>query len=288
MVPAALGTQTIGSILRPASYCGVVGYKPSHGTLHTGGIHPLSATCDHLGVLASTLDDAWCTASQISLGVGSPGRGFLTGAAAKAPRARKPTRLIRLDTEGWSEIEEGMRAAFDETITRLTSRGVEVIGQHSDPAVADLERALHRGKASALAITAYEMRWPFEGYIARFGTRIGARIREIVREAASTTPKAYEALLSDRAAVQKLVNEVARHGDAFITLSSSGPAPVGLKDTGSRTFLSYASWLGLPAFSLPLLRMQGMPVGVQIFGPQGGDADLCTVAGWLMRPDATR
>ncbi|MBI2509299.1 MAG: amidase, partial [Betaproteobacteria bacterium] len=68
MVPVGLGTQTQASTLRPASYCGAVGFKPTIGLLHTGGIHPLSATCDHLGVIAGTLEDAWRAASQISLG----------------------------------------------------------------------------------------------------------------------------------------------------------------------------------------------------------------------------
>jgi Asp-tRNA(Asn)/Glu-tRNA(Gln) amidotransferase A subunit family amidase len=77
MMPVGLGTQTGGSTLRPASYCGAVGFKPTIGALHTGGIHPLSSTCDHLGVIGGSLGDVWRIASQISLGVGSPGYGFL-------------------------------------------------------------------------------------------------------------------------------------------------------------------------------------------------------------------
>ncbi|HUF79876.1 MAG TPA: amidase, partial [Burkholderiales bacterium] len=90
MVPAGLGTQTQASTLRPASYCGAVGFKPTIGALHTGGIHPLSATCDHLGVLAGTLEDAWRVASHISLAIGSPGNPFLSGAAPDPSVPRKP------------------------------------------------------------------------------------------------------------------------------------------------------------------------------------------------------
>src|SRR5262245_15546524 len=84
MVPAALGTQTQGSVLRPAAYCGVVGFKPTHGALHTGGIHLLSQTSDHLGVIAASVEDAWIVASQISVGTASPGFGVMSGARDQA------------------------------------------------------------------------------------------------------------------------------------------------------------------------------------------------------------
>jgi len=84
MAPAALGTQTVGSVLRPAAYCGVVGFKPTHGGLPTGGIHLLSPTSDHLGVIAATVEDAWLVASQISVAAASPGIGLMGGAAGIA------------------------------------------------------------------------------------------------------------------------------------------------------------------------------------------------------------
>src|SRR6267378_3261782 len=116
MVPAALGTQTQGSVLRPAAYCGVVGFKPTHGALHTGGIHLLSATSDHLGVIAATVEDAWLVASQISLGAASPGVGFLTDRDDESPSPQEPRKLIRLFTRGWTETDAATRTAFDGVI----------------------------------------------------------------------------------------------------------------------------------------------------------------------------
>ena len=113
MVPVALGTQTQGSVLRPAAYCGVVGFKPTYGALHTGGIHLLSTTSDHLGVIAASVEDAWRVASQISLGAPSPGVGFLSGAGDAPPASHQPRKLIRLFTRGWTETDTETRVSFD-------------------------------------------------------------------------------------------------------------------------------------------------------------------------------
>src|SRR3954470_11273092 len=94
MLPVALGTQTQGSVLRPAAYCGAFGFKPTHGVLPMQGVHPITLTHDHLGVIGATLDDIWRVASHISLTQGSPGPPPLNGAAQTAPAARAPRRLI--------------------------------------------------------------------------------------------------------------------------------------------------------------------------------------------------
>ena len=162
MVPAALGTQTVGSILRPASYCGAIGFKPTAGTLHMGGIHPLSPTCDTLGTLAASLEDAWRVASQISLGIGSPGIGFLHGAGPEPPDPVKPRRLIRLYTRGWTEIDSHTREAFNALMTALEISGVDIASRDTDPEIAKLEQHLDAGVDGGLAIVAYEMKWPYE------------------------------------------------------------------------------------------------------------------------------
>src|SRR5262249_27268230 len=179
MVAAALGTQTQGSVLRPASYCGVVGFKPTHGALHTGGIHLLSHTSDHLGVIAPTVDDAWRVASQISLGAASPGIGFLNG-AGEMPAPRTPRKLVRLYTRGWGEIGGEPRDAFSAAIDRVEARGVEVVSRDTDPQLAEFEEQLERGIDTQLDIIAYEMKWPYQDYVSRYGKLVGPRIRELV------------------------------------------------------------------------------------------------------------
>ena len=283
MVPAGLGTQTQASTLRPAAYCGAVGFKPTLGTLHTGGIHPLSATCDHLGIIAGSLDDVWRIASQISLGVGSPGHPFLSGAGAEPPAPRRPRRLIRLYTRGWTEIDSDTEDAMEATVATLQAAGVEIRSRDNDSRVARLEQELDDGVDGALDIVAYEMKWPYEDYIARYGKVIGTRIHGLIERAGKLTPTDYEGLLANRRRVMRLVQETAADADGYLTLAASGPAIQGLEYTGSRTFLVYGSWLGLPAFSLPLLQVNGLPLGLQLIGVPYADGALCAAAHWFMR-----
>ena len=289
MVPAALGTQTQGSILRPAAYCGVVGFKPTHGALHSGGIHLLSPTSDHLGVIAASVEDAWLVASQISIGTAGPGTGLMSGAHEPSIAARQPRKLIRLFTRGWSETDNASRAAFDGFIDRVKARGIDVTSQHEDAEVADLERQFEQELDGHADLIAYEMRWPFEDYLARYGPqKIGQRIREWLDRARTLTPRDYEARLATRQRVQRAAAAVLARCDGFITLACSGPAPRGLAQTGSRTFPSYGSWLGLPAFSLPLIEVNRLPVGVQLLGSAGADSTLCAIARWMMQTAALR
>jgi len=283
MIPAGLGTQTQASTLRPAAYCGAVGFKPTIGTLHTGGIHPLSATCDHLGVIAGTLEDVWCVASRISLGIGSPGHPFLSGAGAEPPPPRRPRRLIRLYTRGWTEIDSDTEDAMEATVSALEAAGVEIRSRDNDAGVAQLEQELDEGVDGALDIVAYEMKWPYEDYIARYGRIIGTRIHGLIERANKLSTTDYEALLANRRRVMERVQKTAADADGYVTLASSGPAIQGLEYTGSRTFLVYGSWLGLPAFSLPLLQVNDLPQGIQLIGVPHGDGALCAVAHWFMR-----
>jgi len=282
MVPAALGTQTQGSVIRPAAYCGVVGYKPTHNALHTGGIHLLSGTSDHLGVIAATVDDAWQVAVAISLGAPSPGVRFLA-APGPAPAARQPRKLIRLYTRGWAETDGDTRAAFDACIDELKARGIDVTSRSEDPEVENLEAQFEKHIDGHMDLVAYEMRWPFEDYLGRYGPRmLGPKIRELVARARELTPTDYESLLGTRLRLQEAAAAVLTRCDGFITLACSGPAPKGLAFTGSRTFPSYASWLGLPAFSLPMLEVHRLPVGVQLIGRAGADSMLCSSVRWIM------
>jgi len=282
MVPAALGTQTQGSILRPAAYCGVVGFKPTHGVLHTGGIHLLSPTSDHLGVIAASVEDTWLVALQISIGAASPASLVMNGAQEHAIAERPPRKLIRLFTRGWSETDNASRAAFDAFIDRLKARGIDVTSQQEDKEVAELERQFEQELDSHLELIAYEMRWPFEDYVARYGPqKVGPRIRELLDRARTLTPRDYEARLATRDRLRRAAAAVLARCDGFITLACSGPAPRGLTQTGSRTFPSYGSWLGLPAFSLPLLDVNGLPVGVQLLGRAGADSALYAIARWM-------
>jgi Asp-tRNA(Asn)/Glu-tRNA(Gln) amidotransferase A subunit family amidase len=285
MIPVGLGTQTQGSTLRPASYCGAVGFKPTIGALNTAGIHPLSSTCDHLGIIGATLDDVWRAASQISLGIASPGYGFMNGAGEPLPLAVQPQKLIRLYTRGWTEIDSNTEEAFEEVMEALKAAGVGIVSKNDDKRVAAFEDALERDIDGALDIVAYELRWPFRDYIARYGKAIGKRLHGLIERAGQMTPADYVALLEKRRAIREHCRRLAHEvgADAFVTLASSGPAITGFEFSGSRTFITPGSWLGFPAFSLPVMQSDGLPFGLQLLGIDHLDGNLCSTAGWVMR-----
>ncbi|MBY0439657.1 MAG: amidase [Burkholderiales bacterium] len=285
MLPAALGTQTQGSLLRPASFCGIVGFKPTWGTLSMQGVHPISATHDHLGVLASTLEDTWRIASHLAVAQGHPACPPLQRASPGLPRAVAPKRLLWLRTEAWPrEVDAATASAFDALMQRFAAAGVDVQDASGNAAAAALEACLTPAFADrCLGITAYEMRWPYRQYVERHGALIEKRVHDRMVQAFSMTPADYADRLAGRAAMQRRVAALMRGFDGIVTLSASGPAPLGLSATGSRSFLVYATFLGLPAFSLPLMQVDGLPVGLQFIGRHGRDGDLCARARWMMQ-----
>jgi Asp-tRNA(Asn)/Glu-tRNA(Gln) amidotransferase A subunit family amidase len=288
MVPVSLGTQTNGSVLRPASYCGVIGFKGTFGVLPVSGVHSVSLSHDHLGVFGTTMDDVWGTASLISGAVGSPGYAPLQKLASRAPSPRKPDRLIRLYLKGWEEAEAGTRAAFEQKVEAFRREGIEVLDRTNTPELAELETMLDAEVGGSGEMLAYDMRWPFSGYVEQYGEKIGGRIHELVQKAPSVSPERYGELLARRQAARDAVSATLHSlkADAFIMPSASGPAPVGYEYTGSRTYLVYWSWLGFPAFSLPVLSDGGLPLGLQVMHLGGRDGELCEVAHWIMETHA--
>jgi Asp-tRNA(Asn)/Glu-tRNA(Gln) amidotransferase A subunit family amidase len=285
MLPVALGTQTQSSLLRPAAYCGAVGFKPTYGVLPVQGVHPISATHDHLGVIGATLEDTWRIASHISLTQGSPGHLFLDGAAAEAPAAKKPRRLIRLYMRPWeAEVAPATRDAFDALIDKLKSAGVEIIDRESNANIGEFERALDGGYVErSIELTTYEMKWPYEKYVNKFGGLLESRVLDRMAHAVTMTPAHYASLLAGQQAMREHAHKTLAGSDGFITLTAPGPAPVTRDHTGSRAYQINATFLGIPAFSLPLLTVERMPLGVQLIGMAGADGALAAIANWVTK-----
>ena len=281
LIPAALGTQTAGSILRPASYCGVVGFKPSHGTLSLAGIHPLSATLDHLGTIAASIDDAWETAHAIWRWTGS-NRSSCALPSASCPAPELPRRrLAWLRTEGWRTLDADSEAAFGELLDRVRAQDVEVVDADTDTDVARVERALTGAAELNLKLMQFELRYPMSIYYERQPDQLGPRLRSLIEDGAHLDAHDRVELLRARDAMRDVVRDLAHRVDAFVTLASTGPAPRGLDYTGERTFLSPWSVIGAPAFSLPLMQVDNLPLGLQVMGFDGQDEALASVASWL-------
>jgi Asp-tRNA(Asn)/Glu-tRNA(Gln) amidotransferase A subunit family amidase len=163
MVPAALGTQVVGSILRPASFCGCVGFKPSVGGINRGGSYDyFSQSCT--GVLAASLEDAWLVALNIAARAGGdPGYSGLQG-PAEPPPSRRPGALAVLQTSGWEDAAPEARAAFQTAVARLTEAGIEFADRHADPIIEEVEAAIADAAQLTRTINAWEGRWPLNTY----------------------------------------------------------------------------------------------------------------------------
>lgn len=281
IVSAALGTQVIGSIIRPASYCGCFGYKPSLGSMNRGGsFDHLSQSC--AGVLAATSRDLWTVAREISARVGGdPGFRGLSG-PREAPAARRPKSLAALQTAGFASLEPEAAKAFAVFNEKLSASGIKLYTRDNSPLVAAAEEAIHDAGALSRKINAWESRWPLNTYARHLGSDgLSKTMRDRLREAESMTLEDYQTLLSDRARRRDVYGALRPVVDGCITLSASGPAPVGIASTGDPTFAIPGSLLGVPALSLPLFTVSGLPVGLQVLGFRDGDAELFEIAAFL-------
>ena len=287
MVSAALGTQVVGSILRPSSFCGAVGFKPTVGAINRGGSHDfLSQSCT--GPIAATLEDAWIVAREIARRVGGdPGFPRLAGPMAPPP-AKKPRTLAALETAGWPVATAGARQELERVVGRLRSAGVAIVTRHDTPLVEKVEHALAEALPITRSINEWEFVWPLNDYHRRDASALSESMRERFKSAEAMEEGKYEELIAERARIRALYAEMAVIADAAVTLSAAGAAPVGLGWTGDPIFVVSGSLLGVPAVSLPLLEDEGLPLGLQVLGFAQRDADLIATAAAIRDTVGTR
>ena len=281
MASLALGTQTQASTIRPAGYCGAYAMKPSIDALHTGGVTPLALTQDHLGVFGASLQDVWAGARAISRHVGGTPPHLGLAGPEEAPAPQRPRALARLDMQGWAETDAPSRAAFDAACAQLAAAGV-TIGDRTDHAgVAALESLLADANDYSYDILAWETRWPLSSYRDHGPDKVGKRIHELLAHGARMNADAYTAALARRDSLRAQVAALAGEFDGFVALCSSGPAIVHHDYTGSRSYALPWTMVAAPAFALPLLAVDSLPLGLQFCGFRDRDAEACAVAGWV-------
>jgi Asp-tRNA(Asn)/Glu-tRNA(Gln) amidotransferase A subunit family amidase len=280
MVPAALGTQVVGSILRPASFCGCVGYKPTVGGINRGGSYDyFSQSCT--GVLAASLEDAWLVAINIATRAGGdPGYPGIQG-PPDPPTAARPRALAMVETAGWDRAVPEARGALEVAIAQLVAEGVAITDRHADPGIDAVEREVCHAAELTRTINTWEARWPLNTYRNHDASKLSQSALDRLTEAEAMTLADYGAAITQRQHIRQLHHGLAARYDAAITLSAPGPAPVGLGWTGDPSFVVPGSLLGVPTVSLPLLMAEGMPLGLQVIGFTGADARLLEIAAAL-------
>jgi Asp-tRNA(Asn)/Glu-tRNA(Gln) amidotransferase A subunit family amidase len=278
IVSAALGTQVIGSVIRPASFCGCIGFKPSVNAINREGSHDYqSQSCT--GILAASLQDAWQIAREIVARVGgdagTPGPDTMRAAV-------KPKRLEVLETAGWPAASAEAKQALNDCLARLKSSGIEIRTRHNDNQVAALETDLADAAELSHRCNGWETRWFFHTMRERDAGALSRSITERANRYEDMTLADYRASLEERARLRAAHAGLAAACDAYVALAAPSHAPEGLGSTGNPEFAVPASLLGVPALSLPLFEVDGMPLGLQVVGYRDRDADVFSTAAWLM------
>ncbi|MFZ1920073.1 MAG: amidase [Xanthobacteraceae bacterium] len=281
ILSAALGTQVIGSTIRPASFCGCVGFKPSVNAINREGSHDYqSQSCT--GVLGAALADVWQVAYEIVARVGGDaGTAGLRGPDT-LPASEKPRRLAILETSGWDSASAGAKQQLGECVMRLRSAGIEIRTRQNDDKVAALENDLLNAAELSHRCNGWETRWFFRTMRERDAAKLSRTIMERAEKYEDMTLTDHRADLRERTRIRAVHADLAANCDACIALAAPGNAPEGLASTGNPEFAVPASLLGVPALSLPMFQVNGMPLGLQLIGFFDRDADAFAVASWLM------
>jgi len=277
MVPLAIGSQTNGSTIRPAAYCGVVGFKPTHGLISRHRVFALSRALDHVGLFARSIDDIALLAEQLV--------GHDESDPDTKPQARIPFSAIVAEepplqpmfafikTPMWERADEDTREGFGEIVEQLGTQVEEVDLFPS----AEKAWQWHQTIMSAEMATNLEREWE------KSADRLSEQLRSFIERGREVRAVDYQrALRQIRPMHESFVELFEQRYDAILTPSAPSAAPKGLAATGDPSFCTLWTLCGMPCVTLPLLESSDrMPIGVQLVGARNGDAKLLRTARWL-------
>ncbi|MBI1965137.1 MAG: amidase [Betaproteobacteria bacterium] len=276
MVPLALGSQTNGSVIRPAAYCGVYGFKPTHGLVSRHGVLKLSRTLDHVGVFARSIADLALACEEI---VGFDENDPDTRLRARIPFGQVaaeepplPPHIAFVKTPLWDQAEPETREAFSELVEHLGSRAEEFTLPATVREALDWHRTIMESEMAANLSAEYE----------KGRDQLSERLRGQLERGRKHTAFEYQAALARIPLLNEGFAELFERYDAILTPAAPGTAPKGLASTGDPAFCTLWTLCGMPAVSLPLMKgSNGLPLGVQLVGPRHDDARLLRTARWL-------
>jgi Asp-tRNA(Asn)/Glu-tRNA(Gln) amidotransferase A subunit family amidase len=277
MVPGAIGSQTNGSVIRPAAFCGVVGFKPTHGLIPRSGALLLSRALDHVGVFTRTVEDAALLAEVLA---GLDEEDPDTRAIARPPLAQVaasepplPPRFAFVRSPAWKHVEPAMSEAFGELVEALGEAASEVeLG-------AGFDRVLDMHRTVMEVEMAHNLHRDYE----QGRDQLSERLRGLIERGRKQLAVDYTRAVAGAAPLNDALDSVFDEYDAILTPAAPGEAPASLETTGNPVCCTIWTYLGTPAVSLPLLRSEaGLPLGVQLIGRRGNDARLLRTARWLV------
>ena len=276
-VPLALGTQTAGSVIRPASYCGVIGFKPTFGAVSRVGVLAQSEPLDTIGGYARSVDDVALMMHAIS--------GFDPADADMTKDSRftnqplsspsRPPRIAFVKSPAWPNADAAAKLAIEAFAGSFGDRAeiVEV------PLPADFDGSLRLQQIVQFSDIARNY-----GPIADANPNlVSAKLKEIIAEGRTFSKSDYTAARADRDPLYECLLPTLNAYDAILTPAAPGVALEGLGATGSPMFNALWTYLGMPCISLPLLNLDGLPLGVQLTAARHRDRDLLVIAKWMLQ-----
>ncbi len=267
-VPAALGTQTAGSIIRPASFCGVVGYKPSYGFLPLTGIRALAPSMDHLGVITRTVEDA----------------GFLAATLGRRPELNIQSqtdnwvpRIAFCETPQWQQATPSTQTLMREAAIALSKAGAVVKDFTLPPEFQGL------GEAHQLAMD-YEVSFTGLFEVSNFADKVSEKFSQRFAAGQATDTRDYDHALKQALLARAALTNAMNDCDVLICPSVPGEAPEGLEATGDPVFNRIWTFSGVPCITVPGLKgPHGLPVGLQVAGRYADDLRVLRAADWIFR-----
>jgi Asp-tRNA(Asn)/Glu-tRNA(Gln) amidotransferase A subunit family amidase len=270
MVPIAIGTQTNGSVIRPASFCGIFGLKPTKGLFPTEGILEEAATLDTAGVFARSLDDVAAVAQVLAKECKErpAAANYLQAARQPLPGAR----FAFVKTPAWPIAEESTKKAFADAVAALGPACEELVL----PPEFENAAALHRTVMFA------EIALNYGRYYKRGKDRLSPLLRETIEAGRAIGAVDYASALRERERLYRRFEALLEPFDAVLTPAAAGTAPLGFETTGNPIFFTLWTYLGAPALNLPLLAIDGLPLGIQLTGLRYGEEKLFQAASSLI------
>ena len=277
MAPLAVGSQTNGSVIRPAAFCGVYGYKPTLGRISRNSVLAQSHHLDTMGVFARSLEDLALIAEVLMVHDGSDAdmrptaKPAISATLAEAPPIEPNFAFVR--TPVWDKAEDATKDAFRELLDHL--------GGQAD--IIDLPPAFDGAHGTHRTIFCADIARSFAAFHADGKDKLSANLCALIEEGQKTLAVDYNAAVERIAAYNEGLEGIFNNYDAILTPSAPGEAPVGLDSTGDPAFCTIWTLCGTPALNLPLLvGPNGMPLGAQLVSCKGDDARLFRTARWLV------
>jgi Asp-tRNA(Asn)/Glu-tRNA(Gln) amidotransferase A subunit family amidase len=275
-VPAAIGTQTNGSVIRPAAFCGVVGFKPTAGLISLAGVHPFSPSLDQAGVFARSISDAALVAAAlVERGDADPETRAGAGAiACEVASMERAPRLAVVRSPVWHKADPYAQEHFLEVTGRLRAAGAEVEERELPPAFGEahaVQRSIMSGEGARV----------FAELQRRDRGRLSPRLNALIDEGLGLAEADLASALERQWKFAAELDEFLTACDAIVTPPTPGEAPADLTQTGDPVFCTIWSLCGVPAVTLPTGRgPSGLPLGLQLVGARSGDDRLLSVAQW--------